>query len=1048
LEEDVLTLDSQIQQNVALIDEISNSVDYNSYSISINTINIATNSERISINSTDILGNTTEIASLQTRIDDLQGTVDGADLSNFVTMDSFVKAGDILSLLQEINKDINLYKSYTTTFREAYREKCIYESLFATSSKTFIISEYASIPNFYSCFSAIIIPPHRNTFTISIKLDYNEDNFNNDFINNNHYKFDSVIEGFEDYSLNYEDPTTFEQIFYVVPSSQYKMFTILDSEDSSPYKSLGIYRVNLLNFTYELERNIEFNHPLPLGSAQCQFRTDYEYPLICCFSNLVFEAEEGVKVDIEIDFEEKLLSYAMVNIIDDWNYLTSILLNKIVVRAMEIPIEDPIVQDFLILKQQLMLQQNTIYNMQISGIYYVKEYAPSIDPFNVQSNTWGLLDPGQKCNANWDHDSDVTYTGSVWQTPTIDSYTSSYSNDSLTVTVTVYTSGTDVSSYGRVAMTDTGKNVNCMIDTGYSMTSHLYFQYTITGRTTQGSFVNVTPITLLTNDPDASQFQLNFETTVNSDGTFSSVANTIVKTYTKSGDRAQVFEEISDTSGFTTLSDGFATFEFRTNPAKSCTFKTFENSNWHTVMGDFVWEFSVPQQPQVTYIRAPLDYLDPVYDSDELALYARAANDFVKNVQQDVQLKSLDYRMEELQRLIKPTVFGNIGSLFSTASIFMGSAKLALQFERISNLFFTAELISQGRYIQALTSFGGAATGRLVDKTRKGYQLQDTNDVVGSMGRMIRDFKNAKKWQDLAQNYNTAPFDLQTTQDNFVARIGQPIKELPGSQSISNALLNIPEDDPSYKRYNDLIASGYLPEHQAVCIQTHFTTTADDYVFHMRAGIAEGAVSHNGQLGVSSLGTGNSFISNPGVCFYLRRAEDDVQLSTYAHTGTEEDYLLEKKALMAMNGKDREEFKDIQTASELDLYDDRTIGQLQRKLFYNMNVSSVRTIEKSYRSFDVQEVSDIVNSFSGGAYYKNWQYSVPNRTCQPFAKALYKNILTGEDSTYLPEKIEFSSKHSDATITEDQMFEHVRIMYTEIVYGAISTPAFFKCPII
>jgi hypothetical protein len=422
----------------------------------------------------------------------------------------------------------------------------------------------------------------------------------------------------------------------------------------------------------------------------------------------------------------------------------------------------------------------------------------------------------------------------------------------------------------------------------------------------------------------------------------------------------------------------------------------------------------------------------------------------MRDIKQDVRMQVLDFRMTQLEYLVRPTALGAIGGMFATASLFLGEAKLALTCERIATGFFTAEALAQGKYWLAFANGAGAMATRVHHSIyRDSYKLTQKNDIVGAGAMFVRDLRNINEYASRGQNYKSAPYDVVNTEDHFVSRVGYPIKNLPGSELVNNAFLNVEYGDPSYAKYSKLQQDGYMPEHQAICAQTHFDIKDSEgniqtYKLFAKAGIAEGAAPHTGQFGLGSLQIPGQ-MSQPGVSFYVTRETDDPDSIPFykLSDSSPDDAILEKKAILIMSGVKREKVRDLSEVN-LNLKYPYSIDNYQNMLYDKTHGMPFRTIDKSYHAFSPFTARDFINSFSHKEYFENWRYSIPNRTCQSFAKAAFENITQATPSEFLPYPMHWSHEGQYSELTTSQMDDILRSTYKGIVFGNIEQNTFFR----
>lgn len=236
--------------------------------------------------------------------------------------------------------------------------------------------------------------------------------------------------------------------------------------------------------------------------------------------------------------------------------------------------------------------------------------------------------------------------------------------------------------------------------------------------------------------------------------------------------------------------------------------------------------------------------------------------------------------------------------------------------------------------------------------------------------------------------------------------MGTPINELPGSEFISNAFLNVKPEDKQYKRIMKMKEDGYMPEHQSIFVNTLFPVSDgvnEDVIYmHSRFGISDGAVNriHSFNTG----GTSAKTRAGPGVSFILYNNNNlNIPITTSS--------LTERMALLAMDGYNPALFRKDMTAEEIDDIDMRANIEVALSVKRKIDFYNSRVISSAPFNSTPEANLDAMTSMMSGTLLKDFKYSIPNHTCQNFADALYNNMLKGEQSPILG-GFDFNSHHN------------------------------------
>jgi len=806
------------------------------------------------------------------------------------------------------------------------------------------------------------------------------------------------------------------------------------------------YKFNPISGTLLTTETHPENFPITDTSTDSYFRVQSSLPIMVARETYIYSYQSNLTSYNHVS----LLNYTMAHAVDDFRSLMATLVDELMTFMSTMQFNNPIYQEFLNNKVQNYTMLNKLAFLMDNATYFVKEPvglgfhqeitspgAPSSDAVikhqathtgfpsmhlsSIPSTKWPVPEPRPP----------TIIQEFLHFTMDIESIFTAFNPE-----VTVNSDQAIIQHIAHTTVTTSVKRRGTMLHIAH---------FKIEGNTLPGSPISITPFTF-TLSTQESPITLNFDIVTDADGLFTATCScpiTTVDLATDYPDSVGVLigpsdQEIKPYHKDFNLKYSFGAFQ---DPEPFLGEITPRFSMIYDVE-PIVFDFEIFDPPKVSYIKVPLEFVEISQNETQQELQALAIRSFIKDAKQDARLQNLEYRVTELERLVTPTGLGIIGGLFSTGSIFMGVTKLAFKFEKIAQSFFILEDVVQGRYLTAIFNFGGANAGNLTRKLkRKGALTKDQDDLVGSMGTHVKRLAKAKDFESRGTNYDVAPFDIAGSTSSFVARTGEPIKQLPGSKTVNDAFLNISPSHPMYSRMMNIKEKGWMPEHQSVIFQTAATTSeGTDYIMFGRMGISEGALSHNGQLGASGKAFGDSLPSNAGVLFHIKELKTGKPRTIWQNSIEDKD--LERKALLCMEGTNPEKVKNLDTL-QIDAYDGRSNEEIYKDLIGRSNKMSVRTIESNDRVFDQNEFQDLVNSFSHGAFRKNYGYSVPNRTCQHFAKAAYDNILQGTESSFLPHPFERSHRYSDKEPSESQLDDMIRDMYEKIVFGRDSPASFY-----
>lgn len=560
----------------------------------------------------------------------------------------------------------------------------------------------------------------------------------------------------------------------------------------------------------------------------------------------------------------------------------------------------------------------------------------------------------------------------------------------------------DVDYYGNNVWT---------VESDFQAETYFYLRITINGYTTPGGTVDATScvVKVLTTEEGREDEEivrtLTFETTVDSDGSFSTTG------VAKLNSTSVKMEDVKTFSGDRTVIDiGYMMCEVEEkdgdwgNAYHYVYVKSFSStSDLLSFCKSRHFEVQMLSSPTITYIRAPMVVYNTLMWSTEEEMYTAIIHLLIKTTVLDLRMDELEYRLDAFIEMMKPTLLGTVGGALSTFALFAGPLKIAVTMERMATVLFTAEALMQGRYFHAIGAATGAATAFWLSRAKGSVSALRRLDIPGFVHRALLQTKRLVKRKEEAIN-GRAPFEVFSHNDNVVALLGTPIEQLPGSKYVTEALNNYPEGSPGYTLVKMAKDMGYTPEHHTLMVQNSFAIKDSngevrDVTYSGRVGIGEGAMPHIHDFNVASINVRDQ-ISGPGHMFtYTHKEGDDLITIKFSEDGNAQEELIERKAALCMLGHDVEKVRDMAPTDLIDL-DDRSIRELLESVTAKTMKSNMRVIEHTPMFYDPEHLLNITKFVSSSVFRNNFRYSIPDRTCQPFAKAMFER-LTSNDSELL-----------------------------------------------
>ncbi|APG77578.1 hypothetical protein [Beihai mantis shrimp virus 2] len=787
-------------------------------------------------------------------------------------------------------------------------------------------------------------------------------------------------------------------IEFTVPEPTLEEIYLVSIEPGKDDQSVVLYKFNIISNTWETE---------VLGTCAIDFSnfsvTNTQGILQCAYGQFVATSTSNV----DLYSQNALLNYTFVRALESYTLLLEELIESALSSVSQTKL-NPIVEEALRIEWLLLQFQESLLSMQANGIFYVESTSDYVSEINFSDVTKPLSTVSCQSSINYS----VTpegYVGSVSAEPAFEpeqqeGYSDIKNLDDFLLTVTTH-SELEFHEYIVHEDHDVLEDYRKMTVSQEKPNLHHYVDIKISGSSFPGMEVDVQPCTV---DRDGDISQVSFDTTYNADGSYQAVASVWVGArglfykYEVDGKTSQsgrykenkVLSENEQVEIVTTASlEGD-----KIDCAQKIHGYALEFNSFNSVVKISGFKVRYPKPPVFSFV--------PSFDKQQTELMAITFKNTYESIKLTAEYEQLSARLEALGKICSPTLLGAFGGLFGTASNFAKSVKAACTLQKLASGFYGLEELVQGRYIGAILGFAGASTASLTNKLVRKGSFENKDDLIGHVAKTIRFSKYLPELNKRKKNYSNSPFETMSTSDNFIAKMGAPINQLPGSEFITNAFLNVTPEDKSYKRIMKIKEDGYFPEHQSIFTNTMFTVgpdvdTEELFVMQCRYGISDGAVNriHSFNTGGSSAKT----VAGPGSSFLIKK--DGETSVPYLINGK-----IEKMALLAMDGYDPSLFTEEMSDTDLESIDNRTNMEIALSIDKKMKFYNSRVIESSPFQSTPEANRDALASLMSGSLFKDFNYSIPNRTCQPFADALYNNMLKSEQAPILG-GFDFNSRH-------------------------------------